>query len=681
MQMSMTGKLSRLFNPASLAVIGGGAWGAYVIEQAQKFGYSGDIWPIHPSKIEVAGLKAFSSIRDLPSAPDASFIGINRDATIGAAERLNRASAGGAVCFASGFAEAQAEDEIAGDAQDRLLKAAGDMPILGPNCYGFINALDGAIIWPDQHGMSRVDRGVAILTQSSNIAINLTFQTRCLPIAMMVTCGNMAQTSQAAIIDTLLDDDRITAIGLHIEGFTDLTGWQAVAQKAHDKDIPLIALKAGRSAQARAATQSHTASLAGEDAGAQALLEFLGIGRVNSLSELLETLKLAHVCGRLASPTAASISCSGGEASLAADLGQTHGVTFPPLTDTQHTNLRAALGPKVALANPLDYHTYIWRDTKAMTAAWSAITAPDIAVTMTIVDIPDPARANPVDWQCAIDAAVATHKNTGANVAFVSSLPETLPAQTSAYLMEHGIAPMQGLSEALAAIPALVRRAPSSNLMTAKTFPLMLERDELETKQALQPYDLKFPRRVVHSGEIAEPLAKLTYPVVVKGSKIAHKTENDAVILNLMSPEDALAASAQIHGGGPNFIEEMAQGGVAELLIGFTNDPAHGIMLTLGAGGTLTELMQDTQHLMLPVTADAIDAALSKLRIAPMLDGYRGKPAADRAAIIRTVLALQQFVRDNQIGFVDLEVNPLICTPKDAVVVDALWHQSFPEKP
>jgi hypothetical protein len=92
-------------------------------------------------------------------------------------------------------------------------------------------------------------------------------------------------------------------------------------------------------------------------------------------------------------------------------------------------------------------------------------------------------------------------------------------------------------------------------------------------------------------------------------------------------------------------------------------------------------LMQDTQHLMLPVTADAIYAALSKLRIAPMLDGYRGKPAADRAAIIRTVLALQQFVRDNQIGFVDLEVNPLICTPNNAVVVDALWHQSFPEKP
>jgi len=249
------------------------------------------------------------------------------------------------------------------------LRAAGEMPILGPNCYGFINALDGAIVWPDQHGLTRVDRGVAILTQSSNIAINLTFQARNLPIAMMITCGNMAQV-------------------LHIEGFTDLPGWQAIAQKAHEKDIPLVALKAGKSAAARAATQSHTASLAGEDTSAEALLAFLGIGRVHTLPELLEALKLGHVCGRLASAQVASISCSGGEASLAADLGQAHGLTFPPLTDDQTKTLRAVLGPKVALANPLDYHTYIWRDNVAMTDAWAAMTSDTVALTMTIVDVP-----------------------------------------------------------------------------------------------------------------------------------------------------------------------------------------------------------------------------------------------------------------------------------------------------
>ena len=672
----MTGSLQRLFNPQSLAVIGGGAWGQAVIQQAQKFEFAGEIWPIHPVKTEVAGLPAYRGVPDLPAPPDSAFVGINRDASIGAVERLRRAGAGGAVCFASGFAEAQAEDGLAGDAQARLLRAAGEMPILGPNCYGFINALDGAIVWPDQHGLARVDRGVAILTQSSNIAINLTFQARNLPIAMMVTCGNMAQVSQADIIDALLDDDRITAIGLHIEGFTDLPGWQAVAQKAHARDIPLVALKAGRSEAARAATQSHTASLAGEDTSAEALLAFLGIGRVDTLPELLEALKLGHVCGRLDSPRIASISCSGGEASLAADLGQAHGLTFPPLTDDQTGSLRDVLGPKVALANPLDYHTYIWRDEAAMTAAWSAMHGPETALTMTIVDVPDPARADPKDWDCAINAAIGA--KTGGPVAMVSSLPETMPAETAAHLMAHGVAPLQGLSEAMAAARAVVRITPSEGLLTGTVCTQFIDHGERAAKEMLRSHGLNVPRNVVESD--LSGLAALRFPVVAKADRIAHKTEQDAVILGLETPEAAKDALTRLSSsGGFNFVEEMAQGGIVELLVAMTNDPAHGIMLTVGAGGTLAELWQDTQHLMLPATADQIDAAITRLRIAPLIDGYRGQPAANRNAIIDQILKLQDCVASQTDGFVEIEINPLICTPTEAVIADALWRQTYPE--
>ncbi|MCW1951366.1 MAG: CoA-binding protein, partial [Octadecabacter sp.] len=160
----MNRDLSRLFRPKSIAVVGGGAWCRAVIEQLQKSNFDGVIWPIHPSREEICGLKAYPTALDLPTPPDAVFIGINRDATIGAVERLSRMGAGGAVCFASGFGET----EDGQDANVRLLKAAGDMPILGPNCYGMINALDGVSLWPDQHGCTPVNRGVAILTQSSN---------------------------------------------------------------------------------------------------------------------------------------------------------------------------------------------------------------------------------------------------------------------------------------------------------------------------------------------------------------------------------------------------------------------------------------------------------------------------------------------------------------------------------
>lgn len=186
--------LSRLLRPRSIAVIGGGAWCRSVIQQCQKMGFAGEIWPVHPKSAEVCGISAYSGLNDLPSPPDASFVGVNRNATIEVVRQLSAMGAGGATCFASGFAEASAEDEGASDLQRQLLAAAGEMPILGPNCYGFINTLDGALLWPDQHGCQRVTSGVAILTQSSNIAINLTMQARALPIAYMVTVGNQAQT-------------------------------------------------------------------------------------------------------------------------------------------------------------------------------------------------------------------------------------------------------------------------------------------------------------------------------------------------------------------------------------------------------------------------------------------------------------------------------------------------------
>ena len=402
--------LKRLFRPKTIAVVGGGAWCSAVIEQCRKMGFEGEIWPVHPKAEEVAGLPAFKDVASLPSAPDASFIGVNRFATIDIVTALAARGAGGAVCFASGFLEAEAEDAEGADLQERLLAAAGEMPILGPNCYGFINYLDGALLWPDQHGGKRVDKGVAIVTQSSNIAINLTMQTRALPVAYVVTCGNQAQTGLAAIGEALLEDDRVTALGLHIEGFGDLRAFEALALKARQLGKQIIALKVGRSAQARAATVSHTASLAGGDAGAGALLSRLGIPRLYDLPSFLETLKLMHVVGRLPSTRIATISCSGGEASLSADTAYGRAVSFPPLNDRQRSDLRAALGPMVALANPLDYHTYIWRDTEAMTRAFSAMVDPQLALTILVVDFPRADRCDASDWDCAIQSAIAVRQ-------------------------------------------------------------------------------------------------------------------------------------------------------------------------------------------------------------------------------------------------------------------------------
>lgn len=672
--------LNRLFRPKTIAVIGGGAWCRLVIEQCQKMGFEGTIWPVHPKAEEVAGLPAFKDVGSLPDAPDAAFIGVNRFITVDVVRALSARGAGGAVCFASGFLEAAAEDAEGADLQMQLLEAAGEMPFLGPNCYGFINYLDGALLWPDQHGGQRVEKGVALITQSSNIAINLTMQKRGLPVAYVVTAGNQAQSGIAAIGEALLEDDRVTALGLHIEGFGDLRAFEGLAARARELGKPVIALKVGKSAEAQAATVSHTASLAGGDAGAGALLSRLGIPRLDDLPSFLETLKLLHVAGRLPSNRIATISCSGGEASLAADTGHTRKVEFPPLNDRQKTDLRDALGPMVALANPLDYHTYIWRDTEAMTKAFSAMMDPQLAMTMLIVDFPRDDRCDASDWECTIQAAIGSRERTGANVALVATLPELLPEDVAARLMDAGVVPFCGLSEAIAACEAASLPLPEAPAPLLLPTPVV-EPDlvpEAEAKWQLASYGLRTPRskRAASATNARAVAVDVGFPVVLKGEGVAHKTEAGAVALNLNSGQEV--SDAAFNMPAERFlVEEMVTGAVAELLIGVVKDPAHGFVMTLAAGGTLTELMEDSASFLLPASDPEIEEALTSLRVSKLLDGYRGAPAADHEAILRAIRAVEAYVMENALGLEEIEINPLLCTPSDAVAADALMRRKY----
>lgn len=657
--------LSRLLRPKSIAVIGGGAWCDQIVLQCQKMGFAGQLWMVHPKEIEVRGVKAVASLNRLPSPPDAVFVGVNRHLTIDLVRELSAMGSGGAVCFASGFSEAAAEDASGSDLQSQLVAAAGDMPILGPNCYGYVNALDNALLWPDQHGCVSVENGVAILTQSSNIAINLTMQQRGLPIAYTIACGNMAQISQAQIATSLLDDPRVTAIGLHIEGFGDTSEWMVLARKAYERGIPIVALKVGKSDQAQKATISHTASLAGSDAGADALLRHLGIGRVHDLPTFLETLMLLHSAGRLDARTLSSVSCSGGEASLAADTAYNTLMTFPELTAGQHTKLADALGPMVALSNPLDYNTYIWRDTDAMARAWLPMAAPHIGLTMLIVDYP---HTDASDWVCATDAAVAVKEQSGRPVAVVATLPELMPLDVAQKLLASGVTPMNGLREAIVAAEiAATLTAPSLSA------PLVagLERDTVMlsegiAKMELQSVGMTVPRQA----NDLDGAANLKGPFAVKGTGFAHKSEAGAVALNITQLE--LEHVVKTMPGNGVLIEEMITGAVAEMLVGVVRDPAHGFVLTVGAGGILTELMQDAVSFIVPANADDIRTALPRLKSYPLLTGYRGKPTANIDELIDAIMALQSYVVAHADRIEEVEINPIMCTPTAAIVADAL---------
>lgn len=664
----MSRDLSRLLRPRSIAVLGS-VWAENVIAQCRKMGFAGPVWPVHPTRAEIGGLSAFTGIADLPEAPDATFVGVNRHATVGVVAELARRGAGGAICFASGWTEA-GETGL----QAELVAAAGEMPILGPNCYGVINYLDGALLWPDQHGGRRVERGVALLSQSSNIVINLTMQARGLPVAYVACLGNAAQIGLAELAAALLADDRVTALGMYVEGVDDASALAALAEAARTAGKGMVCLKAGKTEAAQSAAASHTAALAGGGAASSAFLRQVGIAEVNTLPELLETLKIFHVHGPDLGRRLCSLSCSGGEAGLVSDLAAPFGLGFPPPSEAQRQALGEILGPIVTIANPLDYHTFIWGDGPRTTAVFTTMLA-GYDAGIFLIDPPRPDRCDPASFQPALDAIVAAQAATGKPAFPVASLPENFDEARAVAMIDAGVVPLMGLESALGALKA-AQGAPGAPgwrpLPPAAARPTRML-DEAEAKALLRDAGVEVPRGVTaptlsglhaRAGEVAAPF-------VLKGLGFAHKTEAGAVRVGLQS----LEGQSEMPGATGYLLEEMVTGTVAELLLGLCRDPVYGLTLTLGLGGVTAELLADTVTLVWPVTEPEVGAALRRLRLGPLLDGYRGRPRADTAAVAAIVQRLGALMAERPV-LEEIEINPLLVCEAGAVAVDALIREA-----
>ena len=675
-------RFARLLRPRSIAVIGGLA-AARVAEQCDRMGFDGDLWPVHPKQDRIAGRPAVRSVADLPGAPDAAFVGVNRHATVDAVSALARAGAGGAICYASGFRESH-DGEIL---EQALVDAAGAMPILGPNCYGLLNLLDGVALWPDQHGGRRLDRGergAAIVTQSSNIAISMTMQRRGLPVAYVATAGNQAQLGISHIALALLDDARVSALGLHVEAFDSVAGFEALALKAREREVPIVVMKTGRSERGKAANLSHTASVAGSDAGAGAFLRRLGFARARGIPEFLETLKLFHVHGALAGARLGVMCCSGGEASVLCDAVEDTGLALPALAPEHAAEVRETVHPLVAVTNPLDYHTFSWGDGPALARIFTAFARGGFDATMLVLDFPRADRCDDAEWEITVDAFGRAMRSAGATGVIASTLGENLPEERAVQLARLGIAPLAGVRETLAAIEcaaavgAAWRAPPPAPVVVhpdPRGEPVLL--DEAAAKAWLAEFGVEVPRGAVahHAHEAARIAASLGGSVALKALGIAHKTERGAVRLGLREPDDIRHAAGELLALGDGvLVERFATDIVVELIVGLHRDPQLGLLLTVGSGGIFVELAADSVTLLLPVTDCDIRDALSRLRCAPMLQGWRGREPADVEAAVDSILRIAKFAVANRGRIEELDVNPLgvAAAGQGAVALDAL---------
>ncbi|MFT5140692.1 MAG: acyl-CoA synthetase (NDP forming) [Rhodothermales bacterium] len=678
--LSKTHSLRRLLNPASIAFIGGNA-AEVAILQCRAAGYTGEIWPVNPRRETLGGLACYASIADLPAVPDAGFVAAPPAPSIEIIRQLSGLGTAGAVCFTAGFAET-GDQGI--ELQNRLTEAAGDMAIMGPNCHGFLNYFDDVVLWPDQHGGHSVNKGAALVLQSGNLGINLTMQQRGLDVGYVISVGNKLNRDLHDYIEFLIEDPRVTAIGLHIETISDVSLFSRAAIKALKAGIPIIAIKTGRSSQGAEITMSHTGSLAGSDQLYSALFQRLGIARCETLAEFLETLKFLSITGVLPASTFGSMSCSGGEATLIADHADKLGLEMPKLSKQSRVELLEVLGSGVHLSNPLDYHTYAWGNYEQLNACFSAMLRNEFGCTILVLDYPLSEQRGMENWQVAERALIDAAQATGQYVAIVATLPETLPKSARTRLLAANIAPMQGLEECIFAVKAAAfigaAQARADNIqpllhpsiMPGQTQAL----DEAMSKAELQNAGISIPAgRLCTAQDCAHTADELGYPVVVKAvsNTLAHKTEAQAVKLNLSNGDEVQAA---VDGLSPQFdrflVEKMVSPTVAELIVGVFRDPTFGLTMLIGSGGVLVELLDDSASLLLPLDDQEMLTAIRSLKVAKLIDSYRGACGGDMQTIIAAVESVAAYAIANEKSLLELDINPLIVTPDAAIAADAL---------
>ncbi|MEE4274974.1 MAG: acetate--CoA ligase family protein [Thermoleophilia bacterium] len=677
-------RFERMLNPRSIAIFGG-AQAQEAIRQCDLMGYDGEIWPVHPKAEEVQGRKVYRSVAELPRSPDAAYVGVNRNLTIDIVGQLAERDAGGAISYATGFAEAGEEGS---ELTQQLLDASGDMVLIGPNCYGLLNYVTGAMLWPDQQGGRRVDRGVAIITMSSNVGFNITMQRRGLPIAYMVSLGNRLKFDLNDAIRIFARQAEVTAIGLYLETMPDPKGFQEAVDVARELGKPIVAVKTGRSQVAQQVVVSHTASLAGSDALVSALFERLGVARVDSLEALIEALKLLHVVGPLQGGRIAAMSTSGGDLTLLADA-LTPGLTLPPLSARVAEGLRAVVHERVNPANPFDYQMYTWNDADANAEIFGALLADDFDVALCLLDYPRADKCDQSTWIGAEQGFVRAARQTGTKGAVMATFSDTVSEPVAERLMADGVALLAGIDTGVAAVKAAVdigaawKRPPSLPLLIAPRDAqgAVTVLDETASKALLAGVGVPVPASRVVSGaeEAAAAAEELGYPVVVKALGVTHKTDVGGVRLGLRSAAEAAAAVSAMAALAESFlVERMVEDAVAEIIVGVAHDQQFGPYLVVGGGGILVELMKDSASLLLPVTREQVLRALDGLQCAPLLNCFRGCPQADVGAAADVVLAVAGMVEKDPSAIVELDINPLmvLAEGRGAVAVDALIRSS-----
>ncbi len=686
--------LKRLFAPRSVAFIGG-ASALAAVKQCAGSGFQGDIWPVNPWRQEMAGYPCFASVRDLPCGPDAVFLAVPSEYATRTVSDLAEIGTGGIVSFTAGFGELGGEGKVL---ERKLIEACGDTVLVGPNCSGILNYSEGAVLWPFDHTGRKTERGPAFVTQSGMLGNTVTMNDRSLDFSYIISSGNQAMLGVEEFLEFLVDDPKVTAIALYIEGLCDVKRFADSAIRALNAGVPIVAQKVGTSEMGAQLTVTHTGSLSGADSLYQALFDRLGIIRVSSSVAMLETLKMVTIAGIPKGNRIAGFTCSGGDSTMLADGAEPAGLMFTALSEQATDEIKDLLPPIAGVGNPLDYTTPLWGHEEPLRQVFGAMVSDDYDAAIMVQDYPVP-HVDEIHAPYEADARAFARAVNDAGIpgAVCSILPEDLGPRNRQTLIDGHIAPLQGIEDAMNALGAAVwlgqRRAAVQNMADLSLLEPVPVAGPLHTlneangKQRLAQAGMRVPDyRVCDAACTAEVAAEIGFPVAVKllSKDLVHKSEVGAVKVNLNTEaevEDAVRIITDSVSGYDAMIntnrflvERMVSPVVAELLVGIRMDESFGLVMVIGGGGILVELLRDTKTLLLPATRADVGMALSSLKTAQLLDGFRGGLVADREQVIDAIMAIAGFAVAHREDLVELDVNPLMVTPTAAVAADVLMR-------
>src|SRR5215203_2956622 len=672
----------------SVAVVGASpkfdSKGNYMMRQLIIGGFSGEVAAVNPRYDRVEGIACYPSLAEVPYVPDLVLLGVGNRRLERQMEEAAHCGAQGVVVFASGLEDPPGDPPLT----ERLRSIATEagMVVCGANCMGFADVERGLRALAFDERADLEPGNVAWISHSGSAFSALLHAERGIHFNLAVSTGQELTTTMADYIHYALERGSTRMISLFLETVRDPDGFRLALESAADRDVPVVALKVGRTPTSSRLVTAHSGALAGDDAVYEALFDAYGVARVETLNEMADLLELLGA-GRSAAPGGlAAILDSGGERAHLVDAANDLEVPLAQLSEVTLENVAARLEPGLPAVNPLD----AWgtdNDPYNIFLDCSRYLAddPDTGAFAYVVDLHSDRAERGHAW-----AAERVWASTDKPFAVVCGVTSAIQESAATRLRSFGIPVLEDVTSGLRAFRYLLERRDASTLPplsppdpvrreTVRRWREALAAGErLEEALALQllaDYGVPVARTAAATdleGAVAAA-GRLGYPVALKTTVASHKTELGGVTLGI-GDEDALVAAYREMSSrlGPAVtVQEMVEPGV-EMALGVVHDPQFGPLVMVAAGGVLIETLDDRRLALPPLDEVRASKLIDRLDARPVLDGVRGAPPADVNALARALSRLSLLTRDLGALIGALDVNPVIVGPRGCVAVDAL---------